>query len=317
MNHIGVTKVAIIGAGYMAREHIRAFQIIDNVQIAGIYSRSKDKAHKLAGEFNINTVASSIDDLYLSTSADLVVIAVPELAVSGVCTQSFKYAWTVLVEKPAGYNLKDAELIRNEALKMGANVYVALNRRHYNSTQVALGMLEKEDGQRIISVRDQEDPAAAIVAGQHKLVADNWMYANAIHMVDYLTFMARGEITRTEIFHRWNRANPQFVAAKIEYDSGDVAIYEALWNRPGPWSVSVSTPGLRLEMRPLESLTAQKYGVKKAEEVALNESRGDLKPGLERQAIEVINAVNGRPHALPTLHDAMKTMELVSVIYGQ
>ena len=317
MNLKRVTKVAFIGAGYMSKEHIRAFQSIKNVQVAGIYSRTKEKALKLSQEFHIDVVASSIDELYLKTSADLVVIAVPELAVSKVCISSFKYPWAILVEKPAGYNCEDSTLIREEASKTGSRVYVALNRRHYDSTRAALRLLEGEVGQRIISVRDQEDPAAAMAAGQPKLVVDNWMYANAIHMVDYLTFMARGVVTKVEIISPWNRVDPQFVAAKIQYDSGDIAIYEALWNRPGPWSVSVSVPSLRLEMRPLELLTSQKYGVKKADEVILGGVNNHLKPGLEQQAIEAISAINGNPHVLPTLDSAMKTMELVRAIYAE
>ena len=317
MNLKKVTKVAFIGAGYMSREHIRAFQSIANVQVVGIYSRTMDKALKVSKEFQIDLVTSSIDELYLKTSADLVVIAVPELAVSKVCISTFKYPWAILVEKPVGYNFEDATLIRDEARKTGSRVYVALNRRHYDSTRAALRLLEGEVGQRIISVRDQEDPAAAKVAGQPKLVVDNWMYANAIHMVDYLTFMARGAVTKVEIICPWNMVDPQFVAAKIQYDSGDIAIYEALWNRPGPWSVSVSMPSLRLEMRPLEHLSAQKYGVKKAEEVMLSRVNNHLKPGLERQAIEAISAINGNPHALPTLDSALKTMKLVSLIYGK
>ena len=41
-------KVAIIGAGYMAKEHIKAFQDIKNVQIIGIYSRTYLNAQNLA-----------------------------------------------------------------------------------------------------------------------------------------------------------------------------------------------------------------------------------------------------------------------------
>ena len=42
-----ITKIAIIGAGYMAEEHIRAFSDIEDVVVAGIFSRTRSKAEPL------------------------------------------------------------------------------------------------------------------------------------------------------------------------------------------------------------------------------------------------------------------------------
>ena len=41
-------KVAFVGAGYMATEHMRAFASLPDVEIAGIYSRTRERAEKLA-----------------------------------------------------------------------------------------------------------------------------------------------------------------------------------------------------------------------------------------------------------------------------
>lgn len=69
-------KVAVIGAGYMAREHVRAFSDIPYVAIAGICSRSMERADAVADEYSIPVVCRSIDELYEETRADLVVVAV-------------------------------------------------------------------------------------------------------------------------------------------------------------------------------------------------------------------------------------------------
>ena len=42
------TRVAIVGAGAMAREHIRAFADVPRVTVCGIHSRTREKAEKLA-----------------------------------------------------------------------------------------------------------------------------------------------------------------------------------------------------------------------------------------------------------------------------
>ena len=61
-------------------------------------------------------------------------ISVPELSTKSVCLEAFKYGWKILIEKPVGYNLKEAKEIFEFSLKTESTVYVALNRRHYSST---------------------------------------------------------------------------------------------------------------------------------------------------------------------------------------
>ena len=46
------TKLAVIGAGYMAEEHIKAFKDMPNLQVCGIFSRTKEKAQKIANRYN-------------------------------------------------------------------------------------------------------------------------------------------------------------------------------------------------------------------------------------------------------------------------
>src|SRR6185295_18796634 len=104
-------KVAIVGAGNMAREHIRAFMDVPGVDIAGIQSRTRARAASLANEFNIPIVADSVPELYERTRAELAVISVSETSTREVCIAAFGFPWTVLIEKPPGYNLPEAESI--------------------------------------------------------------------------------------------------------------------------------------------------------------------------------------------------------------
>jgi hypothetical protein len=114
----------------------------------------------------------------------------------------------------------------------------------------------------------------------------------------------------------WTPEDPRFVMAKVNYDSGDVGIYEAVWNGPGPWAVTVTTQERRWEMRPLEQASFQSYGSRKLEPAVTHEWDTKFKPGLRVQAGEALKAVLGTPHNLPSLEDAMKTMRLVYAIFG-
>jgi predicted dehydrogenase len=310
-------KVAFVGAGYMTTEHIKAFKDIPGVVLTGIYSRTQSRAEKLTLELGVSTVFDSIAELYEKTQAELVVISVPELSVREVCLEAFKYPWTCLIEKPAGYDLADAEQILHGAKQLRRQAYVALNRRHHGSTRVVLEDINQQKGSRLIHVYDQQDQIAARKAGQPELVVKNWMYANSIHVIDYFSLLGRGQIVSVTPVIEWTSDNPHFVVAKITYDSGDIGIYEAIWNGPGPWAVTVTTQEKRWEMRPLEQAMVQSYGSRKLESVATHEWDARFKPGLRLQADEAVKASRGEMHNLPTLADAMKSMKLVQAIYGR
>lgn len=311
-----ICRVAIVGAGYMSREHIRAFYDVPEVEITGIFSRTRSRAEALAKEFHIPDVCGSISELYEKTTADLVVVSVPELSVNEVSCACFEYPWVALIEKPAGYNVADAEAIEAVARAKNRRAYVALNRRHYSSTQTVLQDLFSNTEQRFIHVQDQEDMVAALNAGQPKLVVENWMYANSIHIIDYFTMLGRGAIIAVEPFFQWNPDEPGFVAAKILFESGDIGLYQAVWNAPGPWTVAVTTRSKRWEMRPMEQAAFQLYGQRKLELVAQHEWDQQFKPGLRRQAELAVRAVTGETvPELPTLQDALVSMRLAQAIY--
>ena len=309
-------KIAIIGAGQMAREHIRAFQDLDTVEIVGIHSRTRNRAEVLAKEFNIPNVFDSISELYEKTEATLVIVAVTILATREICNACFKYPWVALIEKPAGYNLADAEAIAEDANSKGRRVYVALNRRHYGVTRTVASDLAKLAGPRLVKVQDQQSLLLARQLGHPQLVIDNWFHACSIHLIDYFLLFCRGKISGVDHIIQWNPMQPRYVVAKVNFDSGDVGIYEAIWEGPGPWAVSVCTPEKRWELRPLEKASYQLAGQRVL--IPIEDDNVDIhfKAGLRRQAELAVLATSNHQTELPTLEDALLTMQLTQAIYS-
>lgn len=310
-------RVAFIGAGRMARQHMLAFRDIAGVKLAGIYSRTRTRANALAHEFDIPVVCGSVDELYERAEADLVVVSVSILSMNEVCRACFDHPWTALVEKPAGYNVADAQAIEMVARARMRRAYVALNRRQYGSTRVVLQDLATQSGPRLITVQDQEDAIAALASGQPKLVVDNWMYANSIHLIDLFTVFGRGTVTEVVPVIQWNPQHRHYAAAKIGFDSGDVGLYQAVWDAPGPWAVTVTAPAKRWEMRPVEHASYQIAGTRTLETVAVEAWDSQFKPGLRRQAELAVLAASGTQTELPTLQDALVSMRLTQAIYAE
>ena len=305
----------MIGGGGMTREHIRAFQNVPGVSVVGIWNRTRDKAEALAKEFAIPCVATSIDDLYARTRADLAVLAVYEPAINPVMKQALGHPWAILMEKPVGLDAADAEDIAGVAKAKNAKVFVGLNRRTLSSTQAVLADLADDPGPRFIHVQDQQSIDVARQIGHVPEVVDNWMYANSIHLVDYIPALGRGKITEVTPIVRWNGAAPTVVIAKVAFDSGDIALYEGIWNGPGPWACTVTTPRRRWEMRPLEKAVFQNAGERKQNPVEPHAWDADFKPGFRLQAEQVVAALRGEGKAT-SLDEALRTMRLVRDIFA-
>lgn len=309
-------KVAFVGAGNMAKEHIRAFKDVPGVRLVGIHSRTRSRAKVLADEYQIDGIFDSISELYNQTHSDLVVVTVFETAMNSVSKKCFDFPWAVLLEKPPGYNLEDAQDIAAYAKKQKSKVFVGLNRRFLSSTRAALTDLTQNSNPRYIYVQDQQDMAVASQLGHPDIVVKNWMYANSIHLIDYFSIFGRGNIKNVTPIFQWNLETSCVVAAKIEFSSGDIGLYEGIWKGPGPWAVSISTPEKRWELRPLEQANFQNSGERTLHSIDIHPWDSKFKPGFRLQAEMAVAAALEKKSDSPTLEEAMRSMKLIQEIFN-
>ena len=69
-------RLGIIGAGYIAQEHLKVINAMKGVYVEGITSRTISKAKKLAKTFDINNVYKNIDSIINDCSLDGLLILV-------------------------------------------------------------------------------------------------------------------------------------------------------------------------------------------------------------------------------------------------
>lgn len=308
-------RVAIIGAGRIAEEHARAFHDVPSVEICGVMSRTRDRAETFAKVHGVPRVCDTIDELYHSTLAQLVVVTVTETDIFEVTMKCLEYPWCILIEKPPGLNLNESVQLAARARRLGRNLYVAMNRQSYSVTREVRKQLSQVEGPRFIHVQDQEDPEAALRGGKPKRSVDHWMYANSIHLVDYFRLFARGQVQSVNILQAWQPDRPCVALAHLTFTSGDFGIYEAVWRSPGPWAVSVTVPGQRWEMRPLERATYQTLGQKPVD-LPIHQWDSMFKPGFRYQAEQAVRSAFRRPYDLPTADELLTTMKLITSIYS-
>jgi predicted dehydrogenase len=309
--------VAIVGAGLMAEEHARAFGAVPGVELVGIHSRTRSRAERVAREAGIEGVFDSVAELYEQTQADLVVVAITETSMKDVAVHCLAQDWTILLEKPPGLNAAEAEEIASAADERGRTVLVGLNRRFLSSTRAVLDDLAGSDSRRYIRVLDQQSLAEAQALGHPEPVVQNYMYANSIHVVDYLSLLGRGPVESVERVLPWDPRDPGVVLATIRFESGDVGVYEGIWNGPGPWAVMLVTEEKRWELRPLEQAAFQLPSERQLVSVPSHDWDREFKPGLRLQAEHAVAATRGERCEIPTIGESLRTMRLIEAIFEE
>lgn len=308
------TPVALLGAGRMAREHARALAAVPGVSLAGVFSRTRARAEALAAEFSVPHVCDSVADLFEKTAAVLAVVAVSVESTEAVARECGRHAWTVMLEKPPGLTPGEARRIRSQSGSDSGRIRVALNRRFLSSARTVHAALAADGPPRFIRVQDQQDLDQAAAAGHPERVRAHWMYANSIHLVDFFRFFGRGPVTRVDPIRAWDPERPGPVVSHLRFGTDDWGLYEAQWNAPGPWAVTVASGPHRWELRPLESGVHENIRTPPAA-LAADSWDQEFKPGFRAQAEAAVDAALGRPSRLPTLDEAIETMDLIARIY--
>ncbi len=311
--------VSIIGAGYMAEEHIKAIQKIKKLKILGIMSRKKANAVKLARKYKIKRVYDNIDEMFSKTSSKLLVIAVSETSIKNIILKSLKHSWKIFTEKPLGLNFNESETIfkKCKLLRRTKDITIGFNRRNYDTTKFVLKDIDKSKN-RLVQIFDQQNIFDKSVMSQPKIIRKNWMYANSVHLIDYANIFCRGKISSSKKNTFSLGKQTKIISFTAKYTSGDILIYNALWNIPGPWSVVVSNKKKSYKLEPLESLLIKDSKSRKYKKIAIvtKDEKLGTKIGLFNQTSEFLNFINNKEHNLSKIKESHETMSLTKKIYS-
>jgi 2-alkyl-3-oxoalkanoate reductase len=111
-------RVGVIGAGYVARYHLRALKAIPGVNLAAVVDPDVDKAEALAQEFSIPSVAKALDDLS-SDALDVVHVLTPPMLHAPLAIDAMRRGAHVLVEKPMAETVEECDRMIATARETG------------------------------------------------------------------------------------------------------------------------------------------------------------------------------------------------------
>jgi predicted dehydrogenase/uncharacterized protein YbjT (DUF2867 family) len=124
-------RVALIGAGFIARVHAEALQSLRDVRVSAIVDPNRDAAAKLAGSCNAATVFGSVEDLLAADACDCAHILVPPPVHRDVALPLLQSGKSVLMEKPLAATGAECTILLEAAARSGAPIGVNQNFLHH------------------------------------------------------------------------------------------------------------------------------------------------------------------------------------------
>lgn len=119
--------VGIVGLGGMGNWHREIIEVIDGINVAGIYDISEDR-NQFARESNLR-VYESLDEILADQSIDIILIATPNDVHKEIAVKAMEAGKNVVCEKPVTLNSKELEEIIEVSNKTGKFFTVHQNRR--------------------------------------------------------------------------------------------------------------------------------------------------------------------------------------------
>tara|TARA_A100001015_G_scaffold318954_1_gene440401 strand:- start:692 stop:1621 length:930 start_codon:yes stop_codon:yes gene_type:complete len=305
-------KLAILGAGVVAGWYLDILKTYKNINLVGICSRTAQKAKKLKKKYSIKEVYENIDELYKNTKADIIISTVSADNIYKTSINLLDYPWTIFIEKPPGLNWKEFTQLKKISKLRNKKIYVGMNRRFYSSTDNLISHLKKSKGERTIYIFDQQDTDVEKRKKTPKKIISNWIYANSIHLIDYVSILARGKLKSIDLIYKKKKE----ICCLLKFNTGDMVNYIARWNKPGPWEIKVSTDNFYYEMNPLEQLRARSNKSRKYMTFESSFIEEKFKPGFKLQIDNLLLASRGLKHKLPSIEKLEFTMKLIKKIYS-
>ena len=310
-------KIGILGAGYIAAEHLEVLKSRRDVEISSIYSRTKSKAELLAKKFNIKEVCSSIEDISQKSEIDGLMILVSANQMYPVTMELMSKQKVLFIEKPPGLKPEETANILELANKYKTKNMVGFNIRYYSIFKKGMELIKKNGPLLGVSIEGHERFWKVLETNISSELRKSWIYANSTHTIDLLRFFG-GNIEKLSSFTgRVTEQEADQFSVSLKFCNGAVGSYISNWYSPGGWTINLYGKGISVIFKPLESgyYLNDNFETHKIEPDDFDKK---YKPGFYGQAEAYLNLIKTGSLKSPgqDLKGSYETMVLTEMIFS-
>ncbi len=210
-------KLAIIGAGRHSRLHhgpaCRRFK--DRIDLAAVCDMNIGAARKFAEDFGFGASYSDYKEMISREKPDAVIAVTPEAATFKIVSDILPFKIPVLMEKPIGNSLFEAQELTALARINSSKIMVSFNRRFSPLISAATGWLRKD-------AKDSPPQIFRASILRHERHDANFLSATAIHPLDILVSVM-GMPEKIDIIKSFSKAGGEPVTkVDMQFENGSL-----------------------------------------------------------------------------------------------
>jgi myo-inositol 2-dehydrogenase / D-chiro-inositol 1-dehydrogenase len=104
------TKVALLGAGFIADIHIESYQrFVPDAEVVAVYSRDRNRAEAFAQRHHIARAFDNFEQTITESGCEVVDICLPNFLHARACLAALNAGKHVIIEKPLAMTLEEAD----------------------------------------------------------------------------------------------------------------------------------------------------------------------------------------------------------------
>jgi UDP-N-acetylglucosamine 3-dehydrogenase len=224
-------RIGLIGAGLFGESHLQAFRAVRTADIAAVFDTDADRARKIASEFSIGRICSSLQDICNLPDLDAIDVVTPEETHLEPVMTAIAAGKHVFVEKPLATDLEDCSTMIRAADAAGRYLMVGQILRFDTKYAMMKDEVLRGGFGRIISMHARRNRLKDLIPRYGRT---HPAIENSIHDIDLMLWYTGDRVRRVRGYGR------KAVATKhhdtfwgiLEFESGAIGVVETIWLLP-------------------------------------------------------------------------------------
>lgn len=288
-------RVLLVGAGYMAEEYCK---VLDELQINfDVVGKSNSNINMLRKIYNNNNFYSGgLENFEIKNKRYTHAIVASPIEKLSEHTKILLNTGinNILLEKPGDLDTSGLIELKDLAEKLSAIIWIAYNRRFYNSVFELIRQAKIDGGIKSVHFEFTEWIHTIDSTIYNNKVLSKWIIANSSHVIDTVFYLiglpkSLNSFVLGQNKIEWHPSGSIFVGSGISVH-GIPFTYHSNWQSAGRWAIEILTSKRKYYLKPLEELFVQNMDTLRLEKLMFdNRNDTKYKPGLLNQTISFLN----------------------------
>lgn len=299
-------NVAVIGAGFWGRNHIRVYKELPNANLSSICEVNSERLKVAVKEYQVKGY-KNISDLLKRGDIDAVSICTWATKLAEITEEALKAGKHVLVEKPMANNSKQAEKLVRLAEENDLRLMVGFIERYNPGVKNLKGYIKREEIGSVVSALTRRVSEWPERIGDVGVVKDS-----AIHDIDILRFLFEEDPSTVyaKVGRLKHKQFEDYAHIMLTFKEEKTAFIEANWLTPQKVRRLIVTGSKAILS--LDYIT-QKVTIEKFGETIIPSHQ--WKEPLKLELQDFVNSILNNSEPLVTGEDGLKALIIAESAY--